>query len=580
MVYKYKKEDNQSKYNSNSSKVELHRTEQSNPSNTLRTVFAKQSNEQIEYNKQLARQSIIHIPEPHISDDYYANNTIDIPQRPPWSSTTTPEQLDKNETKLFSDWLNNIYDRYRAEQLNHFEHNIEVWRQLWRVCERSNILIIIADSRNPLFNLPPSLYHYITDIIKKPMILVLNKIDYLPQQCIDEWIDYFRMQYPKLHVIPYTSKPNEIYRDTISRFKQIHKQKAGGALKLDKPVGADLLLQSLRDVVKQYKNDTNNISLLSNDTIEQFSFDTTYLDSKLGSLDTNNQSESDPTDRTSDGIAILGPASRKARVHDGDSDNDTQTRTNKKHGKKKNKSYNKARHQSLKNDRDDSDSNNDDNVTDDMAQRNTSNPKNHHKTDDIDSDDNNDIGDVSTVVHNITNDDIQSNNTNYISLGFIGYPNSGKSSVINSLCGRKLVSVSSTPGHTKYLQSIFLNQYTCLLDSPGLVFPCINMSRAIQVLAGCYPIAQTRDPYTAVHYLAQRVDLVELYKLQQLRDEHDYDDFSWSAWTICESFSSKKGYRNRKGILDVYRGANEILRDQLQGKVLLYYWPPTHQTSK
>ncbi|XP_029694591.1 guanine nucleotide-binding protein-like 1 isoform X2 [Takifugu rubripes] len=40
-----------------------------------------------------------------------------------------------------------------------------------------------------------------------------------------------------------------------------------------------------------------------------------------------------------------------------------------------------------------------------------------------------------------------------LTLGCIGFPNVGKSSVINSLVGRKVVSVSRTPGHTKYFQT-------------------------------------------------------------------------------------------------------------------------------
>lgn len=100
------------------------------------------------------------------------------------------------------------------------------------------------------------------------------------------------------------------------------------------------------------------------------------------------------------------------------------------------------------------------------------------------------------------------------------------------------------------------------------------MPRAVQVLAGCFPIAQTREPYTAIKYLAERVDLVALYKLKPVDDIHDYDGFAWSAWAICEAYAAKHGFRNRKGILDEHRAANQILRDQLNGKILLHFWPP------
>ena len=58
-----------------------------------------------------------------------------------------------------------------------------------------------------------------------------------------------------------------------------------------------------------------------------------------------------------------------------------------------------------------------------------------------------------------------------LTIGTIGYPNVGKSSLINSLMGKRVVSVSKTPGHTKHFQTIFINSKIRLCDCPGLVFP-------------------------------------------------------------------------------------------------------------
>lgn len=71
-----------------------------------------------------------------------------------------------------------------------------------------------------------------------------------------------------------------------------------------------------------------------------------------------------------------------------------------------------------------------------------------------------------------------------ITIGFIGYPNVGKSSVINALCETKKVSVSATPGKTKHLQTIKLREDVTLCDCPGLVFPSFLSSKAEMVLCG------------------------------------------------------------------------------------------------
>ena len=74
-----------------------------------------------------------------------------------------------------------------------FEKNIEVWRQLWRVIEKSDILLQIVDARNPYFFYSEDLEKYITEVgDKKEFILCINKADYLSEELIKHWNDYFK----------------------------------------------------------------------------------------------------------------------------------------------------------------------------------------------------------------------------------------------------------------------------------------------------------------------------------------------------------------------------------------------------
>lgn len=52
--------------------------------------------------------------------------------------------------------------------------------------------------------------------------------------------------------------------------------------------------------------------------------------------------------------------------------------------------------------------------------------------------------------------------------------------MLNSLVGRKVVSVSRTPGHTKYFQTYYLTPTVKLCDCPGLIFPS-QVSKQLQV---------------------------------------------------------------------------------------------------
>ena len=56
-----------------------------------------------------------------------------------------------------------------------------------------------------------------------------------------------------------------------------------------------------------------------------------------------------------------------------------------------------------------------------------------------------------------------------ISIGFVGYPNVGKSSVINSLKERKVCKAAPVPGETKVWQYVTLTKRIYLIDCPGTV---------------------------------------------------------------------------------------------------------------
>ncbi|KAJ3047945.1 Guanine nucleotide-binding-like protein 1, partial [Rhizoclosmatium hyalinum] len=70
-------------------------------------------------------------------DLYEKNKIISFPQRPPWSKGESKETVEEREEKYFQDWLDDIYSSWNPEDLSYFEHNLEVWRQLWRVVEIS-----------------------------------------------------------------------------------------------------------------------------------------------------------------------------------------------------------------------------------------------------------------------------------------------------------------------------------------------------------------------------------------------------------------------------------------------------------
>jgi large subunit GTPase 1 len=64
-----------------------------------------------------------------------------------------------------------------------FERNIEVWRQLWRVIERSDVVCQIVDARNPLLYRNADLATYVSEVdARKKNLLIVNKADMLSEK--------------------------------------------------------------------------------------------------------------------------------------------------------------------------------------------------------------------------------------------------------------------------------------------------------------------------------------------------------------------------------------------------------------
>nr|XP_031363612.1 guanine nucleotide-binding protein-like 1 [Lonchura striata domestica] len=161
-----------------------------------------------------------------------------------------------------------------------------------------------------------------------------------------------------------------------------------------------------------------------------------------------------------------------------------------------------------------------------------------------------------------------------LTLGCVGLPNAGKSSVLNALLGRGAVGVSRAPGRTRYFQTHFLTGSVRLCDCPGLVFP----SRAppeLQVLAGVYPIAQLQDPYSAVGFLGSHLALPPLLQLRPPSGG------AWTAWELCEAWAEKRGYKTARAARnDVARAANGLLRLAAEGRLRLCFRPPGYSREK
>ena len=92
-----------------------------------------------------------------------------------------------------------------------------------------------------------------------------------------------------------------------------------------------------------------------------------------------------------------------------------------------------------------------------------------------------------------------------ITVGIIGLPNVGKSSLINSLKRCRVVNVGSTPGLTRSLQEVQLDNNVKLLDCPGVVMLKSTENDGSIALRNCKRIEKLEDPIGPGIYLLPHI---------------------------------------------------------------------------
>ncbi|XP_023330316.1 large subunit GTPase 1 homolog [Eurytemora carolleeae] len=159
-----------------------------------------------------------------------------------------------------------------------------------------------------------------------------------------------------------------------------------------------------------------------------------------------------------------------------------------------------------------------------------------------------------------------------MTVGFIGYPNVGKSSTINKLLNSKKVRVSETPGKTKHFQTLVLESDITLCDCPGLVMPSVVASKADMVLNGILGVDQLRDHVPSIQLLLQLIPTHVLeYKYGMVLPP---EPAILSVEQLLIAAATIRGFMAIGGRPDQSRAARIILKDFVSGKLLFCTAPP------
>ena len=158
-----------------------------------------------------------------------------------------------------------------------------------------------------------------------------------------------------------------------------------------------------------------------------------------------------------------------------------------------------------------------------------------------------------------------------LTVGVIGYPNVGKSSVINALRRKTVVGVGNTPGFTTGNQEVDLRKDIKILDCPGIVMPGEDTGDV--VLRNAVKVDQLANPMAAVARLFERCDPGLLSAVYSI------DVHANGGMKQVEDFVHRVGLRRGRlrkgGVVDEAQTAKMILQDWNDGRIGYFTLPPS-----
>ncbi|KAI5644112.1 50S ribosome-binding GTPase domain-containing protein [Phthorimaea operculella] len=440
---------------------------------------------------------------------------LTVPRRPPWHPGINAEEQINREREAFLEWrrhLNELQAKLGAA-LTPYERNLELWKQLWRTLEKSDVVLLLLDARNPLLFRCADLEKYAAEQ-KCKVILLLNKADLTTEYQRKSWAEYFNKE--KVPIIFFSAAKESTKQRKISE-------------QSEKSSNKDIPEENESDLESESSNSDED-SGIEQEALKETEEDIELFKRQLAGLN-------DAVSTTSNTIESIQQKLDKVL---------------------KNFRLGKPI-EPLENEE-----SNTEEIQERISESSTENKpevNNSHEIFDRDQL-------VAVLKQQLI---VNKKNPPRLTVGMIGYPNVGKSSSVNVIMQTKKVSVSSMPGHTRHIQSLILDEDIELLDCPGLVLPAYAVAPDL-LLTAVLPIDQMRAHDGAMARLCQLVSKHVFEQKYGLLMPQDQGDLDYKQVLTAHAFN--RGFMTAAGQPDQSRSARLLLKDAASGRLQWEQLPP------
>jgi ribosome biogenesis GTPase A len=146
-----------------------------------------------------------------------------------------------------------------------------------------------------------------------------------------------------------------------------------------------------------------------------------------------------------------------------------------------------------------------------------------------------------------------------------GIPNTGKSTLINTLAGKSIAKVGDKPAITVTGQQIDLKNGIVLTDTPGILWPNMDDQDVAYRLATSGAIGASALDYTCVGLFALEYMMAQYPEL--LKARYKQQELPETPTAMIETIGKRLGCLMSGGEIDVHRAAEAFLRELRAGKI-------------
>jgi len=161
---------------------------------------------------------------------------------------------------------------------------------------------------------------------------------------------------------------------------------------------------------------------------------------------------------------------------------------------------------------------------------------------------------------------ITRNRAKKIKIMVVGIPNTGKSTILNTLAGRKIAKTGNVPAITRHKQRTSLKNNIDIYDTPGILWPVIEPKSRSFALAASGAISDTALDYHEIGFFAAGLLLQKYPKLLMAR--YDFlHELPGDETELIEKIGMARGCLKKGGNINYQKAAETLIRDLRSGKI-------------